>query len=400
MLNWLYDIINYPLITVDYPIIQNELTVGNEQFIFSPLNIIFFIIIYLLGKLLIKYIKRYFNVLHLTDKQLKIEGKEIAVWKLSKQIIHILVLFLSIVSLRINNDQIDSGQILEYEFFRLGDFHFAVYHIFYVIIVVFVAKLVFSALSVVLIRTIRRKNGNKDEGTEYVYVQLAKYIIYIIAFIVVVRSFGVNLDAVMWLITGLAVGAGIGLQNIFRDYFSGLLLLFEGNIKVGDIIEIDYLSGKQDLIAKVTSINLRSTKIETVDGKVLIVPNSKLTHENVNNWNLDKKLTRYKIPITISYKTDTELAKSILLKCAHESKMVNARKPALVRLLNFGHDGLEMDLVFWASQNLEIEQHKSDIRFAIVEEFRKNKITIPFPQRDLHVKNEGSENLTSSNSEA
>lgn len=368
----IYNIINYPLIE-------------EEGFIFSPLNILVFIGIWVVAKVFIKYLKRYFNLIDFSDKQLKIDGKEIAIWKLIKQIIYFVVLFLCIVSLLINNDQIDSSQILEYEFFRIKEFHVAVYHIFYVVIVYFVARFSIGLFQLYISRTIRKKKGI-DQGTEYIYVQFAKYIVYTVMAIVMIRGFGIDLNLLLAGLTAMLVGLAIGLQSIFSDYFSGLLLLFEGNIKVGDIIEVDYLSGREELIAKVNEINLRSTKIETPDGKVIIVPNSKLTQDGVNNWNLDKKLTRYKIKVSVAYGSDTELVTKILISCAEAHPIVDKKQKPNVRLLNFGDNGLEMDLLFWARQNLNIDTHKSEIRFAIDKAFRENNIVIPFPQRDLYLK--------------
>jgi small-conductance mechanosensitive channel len=162
------------------------------------------------------------------------------------------------------------------------------------------------------------------------------------------------------------------------------LLLFESSLKVGDIVEID--RHKEDnFVAKIKEINLRTSKVETRDGKELIVPNSQLTFQSVNNWSSDKKATRFNILLTVSYGSDLEMVKTIMTKAAKEHPQVLKTKDVIVRLINFGDHGYELDVVFWANQNFYIDIHKSEIRFAIDTEFRKHGICYPFPQLDVHM---------------
>ena len=388
------DFFNYPLINWQEcrPVFLEdgtEIGVWDDVFNFSILNIILIVLIYLSAKLFIKYIKRYFKAWHLTDKQLKIEGKEIAVWGLTKQLIYLPTFYLCFLSLKINNPQLDLANILGYEFFRLGAFHIAFYHLFLTAVIFFLARITVNFLKVVLLRAVR-KNERIDSGTQYIYVQLAKYLVYTIAIIIFLRSFGVNLDLFLTATTFLLVGVGLGLQSIFRDYFSGILLLFEGAVKVGDIVEIETHNGKENFVAKVIQINLRTSKVETRNEKILIIPNSKLTHESVINWSVGNQITRFSIPISFHYGVDTDLVREILIKCALRNKDVVKKNKPIVRLLNFGPHGLEMDLIFWADQNLFIEIVKSEIRFEIDKELRVNGIKIPYNQQDIHLFKEGS----------
>ena len=364
---------NYPLIDwntkemldADGTVIE----ISKDIFTFSILNIILIAAIYLIAKIFIKYVKRYFKALHLTDKQLRIEGKEIAVWKLAKQLIYLLTFYICFLSLKISNPHLDLGNLLAFKIFGGDGVHIAIYHLFLIIAIVFIARIAVGFVKVFLLKAVR-KNERIDSGTQYIYVQLAKYLIYTISIIVLLRSFGINLDLFLTTTAFLLVGVGLGLQSIFRDYFSGILLLLEGTIKVGDVLEIETLNGDENFVAKVVQINLRTSKVETRDEKVLVIPNSKLTHESVINWSAGSQVTRFSIPITFHYGVDTELVKSILIKCAAGHSKVLKKKKPIVRLLNFGNYGLEMDLVFWAKQTLLIEILKSDIRFEI------DKITI------------------------
>lgn len=347
------------------------------EFALTIFNLVVFVVLFLCGKLFIRYIKKFFKQKQLTDKQLKFEGREIAVWKLTKQVIWLIIIYIGFLSLRLNNSQLNITSILKFEFFRFETFHIAVYHIFVTVAVIFIARIALSSLTVWLERTVGN-NQNLDQGTQYVYLQMAKYFVVLVSAIIILRSLGMNLTLFLGSIAFLLVGVGLGLQHIFSMYFSGFLLLFERSLKVGDIIEIP-LNGK-DIVAKIIEINLRTSKIETRDGMILIVPNNKLTHESVNNWTYGSQLTRFTIKVTVQYGTDLDLVKEILVRCASAHSSVNEQKEVFVRFLEFGADGIELDVVFWATQNFYIEIHKSEIRFAIEREFKKYGIVIPNKQ--------------------
>lgn len=385
MLDWLYDIINYPLIkTHPEPEMVEGILVQKEPFIFSPLNIFVFLVIYILAKIGLKYTKRYFKKFNLDDKVVGLEGRSIALWKLTKQVSYVLVAIFCFFSLRINNSQIDFSSIMAYEFVRFNEkIHFAVYHLFVIVIVIFLARIALSFIRLYVHNTLG-KNGRVDEGTEYVYVQLAKYVVYVIAVLTIFRSFGATLDVLIGALAAVAVAVAFAIQGILRDYISGFLLLFETTIKIGDVIEIKEPNGEKT-IATVRKINLRTSKVESTFGRVLIIPNSILTHESVTNWNLGKEITRFSIKVTVQYGVDTDKVKEILIKCAREHPRVSKNRDIAVWLKDFGDNGLLMELVFWSNNNFFIEQYLSDIRFAIDHEFRKEGIIVPFPQRDIRV---------------
>ncbi len=397
------DVLNYPIIDTRSNVlsdstiaeIQNNSEIANlidvektHGFIFSPINIIAFIVIFILAKIFIKYLKRYFRVLHLDDKQIKIEGQEFTLWKLTKQLVYLLMIYVMFQSLNINNYNISLSSLLVYDIVRIGPFHLAVYHIFYIAIIVFLARLAVNFAKLFLLKRVSKRT-NLDKGTEYIIIQILKYVIYTVAIIVILRSLGISLNLLLTGATALLLGLGLGVQDIFRDFISGFLLLFEGSTKVGDVVELNSYKGatEEDFVATIKEINLRTSKVETTDGKTLIIPNSILTHQAVNNWTFDDDITRFKIKVSVAYGSDMNLVKQILVKCAQEHPKVKNTKPIFVRLLNFGNNGLELDLVFWADQNFYIENYKSEIRFAINEEFQKYGIVIPFPQSDVRIKN-------------
>jgi small-conductance mechanosensitive channel len=217
----------------------------------------------------------------------------------------------------------------------------------------------------------------------FIYIQVAKYVIYVISIIICLQILEVNLTIFLTGGAALLVGIGLGLQDVFRDMFSGIVLLFEGNLRVGDIVEIYNAGDTEPTVAKIIKINIRTTQIETRNGNILIVPNNKLTQEYVENWSHGTSLSRFFIDVCVEYGTDTELVKKLLKQSVLSHPNVNKIEPCMVRLKDFGENGLNLELIFWAEQSWEINNVKSEIRFEIDRLFREYKITIPYPKRDL-----------------
>lgn len=176
------------------------------------------------------------------------------------------------------------------------------------------------------------------------------------------------------------VGLGLGLKEFFTDLVSGFILLNDGSIKVGDIIELD------GSIARVEKISIRTSHVKTTDGKTIIVPNSKFTEENLTNWSISAKVTRFHIDVGVAYGSDTELVKELLYNVALEHASVDKNQNIIVMFDDFGDSALKFQLYFWAQRTWDIKVVMSDLRFEIDKSFRLHNISIPFPQRDLHIK--------------
>jgi small-conductance mechanosensitive channel len=356
-----------------------------EGFCLAPIHLLIFTLLFLGGKILILYLRRFFKSQHLDNKKFTIEGKEIPIWRLTRQLIWLFIFFLGVRSLSIGNHGLDLSRLLAIEFFRFDKFHVAIYHIFILLMVYFGGRITFSLIRMYLLQRIKRTN-KLDQGTEYVYFQLIKYVLISIAVIIILRSMGVNLGQFLQAMIFLSLAVALGLQDIFRDFFAGFLLLFEGSVKVGDIVEIEQTnSNPENLIAKILEINMRTSRVETRDGKMLIVPNSNLTSFKVNNWSAGDQIVRFMISVEVKYGSDLDLVKKIMIECASNHPKVVNTKDVIVRLLDFGNNGYKLDLVFWGNKNFFIEIHKSDIRFAIDKEFKKHGIVYPFSQLDVHI---------------
>lgn len=365
---------------------------GEQGFFYSKLfklgpvdvalvNLVIIGVIYLVALIIRKILQ---VRLRSTLKRAKVEfeGKSFTGTKLMNQGIYAFAVIIAINSFRINNPNVTFSDFLTYEIIKTKNFEFSIYHVFLIVALFFGAKVLLNFFKLFLERK-AAENQELDQGTQFVYLQVAKYVIYTFMVLFSVQSLGINLMVLLTGSAALLVGVGLGLQDFFRDMISGFILLFEGSIKVGDIIEIRETSGAP-LVAKVLKINIRTTKIETRDGNIYIIPNAKLTQEYVENWNFGNSLTRFAIPITVEYGSDVELVRQLLRQAVFSHPKVKKNQEVNVRLLNFGNDGLEMDVLFFADQSWRIEMYKSEIRFEIDRLFRQYGINVPFPQRVVH----------------
>lgn len=272
-------------------------------------------------------------------------------------------------------------QLLSYQFIATDRIKISLFSIITLLVIIIIAR-----ISVYIIgQLIKRARVNKeiiDKGKAYTITQLVKYFIYTFAAIFAIESLGLNISILIASSAALFVGIGLGLQNIFNDIVSGIFLLFEQSVAVGDVVEID------SLVGQVKEINIRTSRIKTRDGIMIIVPNSKLIGNSVINWSTENKQTRFIITVGVAYGSNTRLVEKLLIDCAKNHPKVNTNPQPIVRFSGFGDSSLDFELLFWTEDAWLVEVTKSDIRFSIDEAFRKNNITIPFPQRDLHLKNE------------
>ncbi len=223
------------------------------------------------------------------------------------------------------------------------------------------------------------RNNDINLGSQYAINQLLKYIIFFIATLLAIEAIGLNLTVIWAGSAALLVGIGFGLQQTFNDLISGIILLFERTVEVGDFVQID----EDELGGQVRRIGWRTSDVETRNNITVIVPNSKLISENVVNWSHSGDQARFKVSVGVAYGSDTQLVKKILLDCAKENKQILKYPSPFVRFTDFGNSSLDFELLFWSHNFLRIEDVRSDLRFAIDQSFRENNITIPFPQRDV-----------------
>lgn len=254
------------------------------------------------------------------------------------------------------------------------------------ILIILSARLgIWIIINLFLVNYYKRKRINI--GSQYAINQLFQYFVYVIAVLIALEVVNVNLTVLWGGAAALLVGVGLGLQQTFNDLISGIILLFERTVEVGDFVEVD-----DGLSGSVKRIGLRTSLVETRDNITVIVPNSKLIVDSVINWSHYDNKARFKVSVGVAYGSDTKLVKQILLDTAKEFEKILKYPPPLVRFTNFGDSSLDFELLFWSKDFIHIEDLKSDLRFLIDQRFRENKVTIPFPQRDVWMRNDGGRN--------
>ncbi|GAB5418134.1 MAG: mechanosensitive ion channel [Crocinitomicaceae bacterium] len=209
---------------------------------------------------------------------------------------------------------------------------------------------------------------------------IVKYIGWVISILLALKVMGFDITLLLFGSTAVLIGLGFGLQNIFRDFVSGLFLLFEGSLKIGDVIEAD------GVIGRVKEINLRSSEVVTQDDVTIVIPNSKFVSEKVVNWSMDNELVRFKVHVNVAYGSDVELVFKCLEDSMEENENIVQKPVPFVRFQNFGDSALEFEMIFWSRSGFVIDNVKSDLRRDVYKKLTENGLAIPFPQRDVTIK--------------
>jgi small-conductance mechanosensitive channel len=245
-----------------------------------------------------------------------------------------------------------------------------------IIIVVFI-------LTAIVLRLIRlavtRKIREQDGGKFITVFSFAKYFIFAIIFLVILGNNGVQLTAVFTSAAALLIGIGLALQTFFQDIISGIFILTDQSVNVGDVIQVE------DKIGKVTSINLRTTKAVTIENKVLIIPNHMYLTNTLFNWTQNGATTREFVKVGVAYGSDVDLVKKVLLKAAHAIEGINESPEPLVLFDDYADSSLNFKIVVSIGNSFYAPIIMSQLRFEINKQFKAHKITIPFPQRDVHL---------------
>lgn len=259
--------------------------------------------------------------------------------------------------------------------------HFRVSNIINAFLAFLFVRIILWIILQLLIGYYKRKK--MDPGSQYAINQLIKYVIYVVMLLTVIQALGFQLTVVWGGAAALLVGFGLGLQQTFNDLFSGIIIMVEGSVHVGDMVRV------KGEIGKVTKIGIRASEVRMRDDVELIVPNSHLVMDSIANWNHSDHKARFFVAVGVAYGSDTELIKKLLLEvAAKHSKVVDYPEP-FVRFANFGNSALEFELHFWTFDVFRVLTTQSDLRFEIDKTFRKHNIVIPFPQQDLWIRNAG-----------
>jgi small-conductance mechanosensitive channel len=221
-----------------------------------------------------------------------------------------------------------------------------------------------------------------DEDTQYKFKSIFtffNYFVYLIVILITFDNIGVNVTAIFAASAALLVGVGLALQTFIQDIISGIFIIADKAVHVGDIIQVD------GQIGKVENITLRTTRAVTIDNKVLIIPNHKFLTSILYNWTENGTVTRESIVVGVSYDSDVEEVTKILIDCATSHNKVLKKTSPSVLFKDFGENALIFQPFFTINKSFFAEGVKSDIRYNIHAAFKENQIEIPFPQRKLWI---------------
>lgn len=227
-----------------------------------------------------------------------------------------------------------------------------------------------------------------DLGRINITSMIVRYLIIIIGIFIALSIVGIDLTTLKVLIGALGVGIGFGLQHMVNNLLSGFIILTDKSIVVNDLIEVDGLLGW------VEAIGLRATIIRTFNNIEVIVPNSELVYNKVTNYTHSDNLIRIDIPIGISYSSDPNRVKEVLIQALSRLGNRVEDHPIDVAFTNFGESSLDFTVLIWTDQPLKKKRIESEARFAIWNALKENNIEIPFPQRDIHIKSSKLETKT------
>lgn len=228
-------------------------------------------------------------------------------------------------------------------------------------------------------RLVTKKLPGEDKNKFESIFNFLKYLLYILVIITVLHSSGVNLTVLLTASAALFVGLGFALQYLFQDIISGILMILDQSLHVGDIIEVD---GK---VGRVFEIRLRTTRALTRDDKVIVVPNHIFLTNSIYNYTQNHRTTRENVKVGVAYGSDVNLVTKILEEVAQAQKGILKNPKPFVLFEDFGDSALLFSINFYITDSFADPKIKSAMRYMIDTKFRENNVSIPFPQRDVHL---------------
>lgn len=282
-----------------------------------------------------------------------------------------------------------TSEIWNSNLLQIGDYSLATSQLFIAILIA-IATLVIAALTKKSFKRVNKKNTKIPSNQTYIIARFSNYLILFVGFLMAISALGIDVSKLALLASALGIGIGLGLQGIVNNFVSGLAILLEGSLKVGDFIELD--SG---VTGEVIEIHMRATLIRTNDNVDILIPNADLTNGNVINWTLEDCTRRFRIPFAVAYGSDKEMVKEAVLKAAKTLPytLTSGNREPVVWMTGFGDSSLNFTLGVWveAAYVKRPTALMSDYLWAIDDALREYNIEIPFPQRDLHIRSNAAE---------
>ncbi len=268
------------------------------------------------------------------------------------------------------------GQVLSQPLISVRSYELTLADLLTVALVLIGARLLVRGVRRLIYRRLAA-GVEQPAGKVYALAQFAKYTINTLAILLALRSIGIDITLLIAGSTALFVGVGLGLQQTFNDFASGVILLFEGNLQVDDVIQID------GFVGRVTKVGLRTSRLLTREGFLITLPNSKLVVNNVITLSHQQSPARFSIQVRLAYGSDLKRAENLLLELATAHPEVQAQPAPFVWLQDFGPAGLVLGLFIWSNDSFGVERTLSDLRFAAEAALRAEGFHIPYATHEL-----------------
>ncbi len=273
-----------------------------------------------------------------------------------------------------------AGKVLDYPFMHFGQTEVTLSGL--LTLVVLLVLVIAGEMLIKRVFIMRLLSRTKMEPSlQYAIAKILGYLIIVLGFYIALQAVGIDLSSLAIIAGAIGVGLGFGLQNIINNFVSGLIILAERPITIGDRVDVSGVAGQ------VTKISLRSTTVVTNDNISIIVPNSQFISSTVTNWSHGDPKVRFRVPFGVAYGSDIEKLRRLMLEVAADHlKALKDPKPDLF-FKSFGDSSLNFELVVWSAEmTFSPSRFYSDLNYAIERKLRENNIEIPFPQRDLHLR--------------
>lgn len=280
----------------------------------------------------------------------------------------------------------DINLVLDTPIFKFGSYSLLVGELISFLAALLITFIIANLTQRAFKRLANRK-GMMTVTSIYVIGRIIHYIILFVGFLISLLALGIKLTELALVASALGVGIGLGLQGLVNNFVSGIMILLEKSLKVGDFIEL-----ADGMVGEVKEIQMRATLIRTNDNIDVLIPNATLTSGMVTNWTLSDNLRRFRIPFSVAYGSDKDIVRQAVLEAAREVKYtldVEGKEPK-VWMTGFGDSSLNFTLGVWVEPDFVKHPTSlmSDYLWAIDDSFRKYDIEIPFPQRDLHIRSD------------
>lgn len=277
---------------------------------------------------------------------------------------------------------------LEAPLFKLGEAQVTFLSVLYFLLLL-TLLIYLSGKGKKLVNSVLARRG-VDLGVREATGSIVRYLLLFMGLLVILQTIGIDLTALSILTGAVGLGIGFGLQNIASNFISGIIILFERPVRIGDRIAVGDVEGD------VIRIGARSTTVLTNDNIDIIIPNSKLIRENVVNWTHSERRVRFRIPVCVAFDSNVRKVEQALLEAAKNVYEVLETPAPGVRFISFSENGLDFELRAWTTTLVHRKgKFMSNLNFAIYDKFKEFEIEVPYPQRDIRIRSDSLETIAS-----